>query len=425
MLWKGGGRRVKKPQLLAPAGDFASLDAALNHGADAVYVGVGQFNLRAHAPNFTLGDCRELLERAHSASKEVYYAFNTMPDCAVLSDMESMIRSMAQGGTLPDGFIVSDPGVVTLCREIAAHVPLHLSTQTGTFNERAMRFWREQGIERVVLPRELSIERIAALAAAGIMETEIFIHGAMCVSVSGRCLLGAYLAARHPNLGDCPQPCRWKYRLINVVDMDNGKQAESLVHVEESGKETYFLNSRDLCTLSILPDLINCGVTCFKIEGRNKSAHYVATVVKTYRAAIDRWFDDPSSWQAAPEWVSMLESVEHRPYTTGFYAGEQNLQEPFSSKATSTHRVVGVIKGLLCGGIAVIDVKNRFGSTADLEILPINRKKAPFMVSITGITDICGNPVEYAAPNRLVVAPDLQGLQIGDMLREPSPSTRQ
>lgn len=413
-----GAYTLKKPQLLAPAGDFSSLDAALNHGADAVYVGVGQFNLRAHAPNFTLSDCRELLDRVHSDSKEVYYTFNTMPDCVVLSEMESMVRSMAQDGTLPDGFIVSDPGVVTLCRELAAHVPLHLSTQTGTFNERAMRFWREQGIRRVVLPRELSIKKVAALSEADIMETEIFIHGAMCVSISGRCLLGAYLAARHPNLGDCPQPCRWKYRLTNLVDMDNSMQAESIIHVEESGKETYFLNSRDLCTLSILPDLINCGVTCFKIEGRNKSAHYVATVVKTYRAAIDQWFENPSSWQVAPEWVSMLESVEHRPYTTGFYAGELGLQEPFSSKASSTHQVVGVVKGLLCGGIAVIDVKNRFECHTDLEILPVNRKKAPFIVSITELTDICGNPVEYAASNRLVVAPALQGLQIGDMLRE-------
>ncbi|MBN1577628.1 MAG: U32 family peptidase [Chitinispirillaceae bacterium] len=408
---------MNRPELLAPAGDFASVDAALDHGADAVYAGIGPFNLRAHAPNFTPDDLPELLERIHARQRKLYVAFNIMPDRQRLTAMEKLLRKLAGAGTLPDAFIVSDPGVIQFCKEIALPSSLHLSTQTGTFNERSLAFWKEQGIQRVILPRELPLTQIAGLAASGLLETEAFIHGAMCVSISGRCLMGAYLEGRHPNRGDCPQPCRWKYRITPVSENDDSVSEVKRLDVEENEEGAYLLNSCDLCTIGILPDIIRSGVTALKIEGRNKSAHYVAAVVKTYRAAMDAWFSHPGTYSVAGEWKRLLESIEHRPYTTGFYTGEISMQEVFISKAASATRIVGVVKALLPEGLPVIDVKNSFTIREPLEILPVNQTRMPFPVTVSRLTDLSGNEISRALSNRLVVAHGAACIQTGDILR--------
>lgn len=408
---------MKKPQLLAPAGDFASVDAALNHGADAIYVGIGPFNLRAHAPNFTYSDLPELKERIHSKDRLLYYAFNTMPHNAALDKMEDVLRRLKNEDTLPDALIVSDPGVISLCREITPEVTLHLSTQTGSFNKRALSFWKKAGISRVVLPRELTLAEITELAAENIVETEIFIHGAMCVSISGRCLMGAYLQERHPNRGDCPQPCRWKYRITPFGSDDTPLPDTFSLDAEEQENGTYFLNARDLCTISLLPELIRSGVDSFKIEGRNKSAHYVASVVKAYRTAIDSISDCNAPWQTDPDLQTLLDSVDHRPYTTGFYNNAFALQEVFTSKAASKTRIIGVVKALLPGGQPVIDVKNRFDPTTPVEILPVNQSKKTFSVTFTDVTDLSGNALSHIPSNRLIVVQCPVRLQIGDMLR--------
>lgn len=408
---------MKKPQLLAPAGDFASVDAALNHGADAIYVGIGPFNLRAHAPNFIFSDLPELKERVHGKGRLLYYAFNTMPHNETLNKMANVLRNLKSEETLPDALIVSDPGVICLCRDIIPEVKLHLSTQTGTFNKRALSFWKNAGISRIVLPRELTLPEITELAAENIVETEIFIHGAMCVSISGRCLLGAYLQERHPNRGDCPQPCRWKYRITPFAS-DNTLLPDTFsLDAEEQEKGTYFLNARDLCTISLLPDLLRSGVDSFKIEGRNKSAHYVASVVKAYRTALDSISDVDAPYRTDPDLQLLLDSVDHRPYTTGFYNNSLSLQEVFTSKAASKTRIIGVVKALLPGGNPVIDVKNSFDPKKTVEILPVNQSKKTYRVTFSEVTDLSGNTLDRIPSNRLAVVRSPVRLQTGDMLR--------
>jgi U32 family peptidase len=405
------------PQLLAPAGDFASVEAALDHGADAVYVGIGPFNLRAHAPNFTINDLPELLDKVNSRNRQIYFALNIMPDPRQTDAIESLLRQLRNDTLLPGAFIVSDPGVIHLCKEVLPDTPLHLSTQTGTFNQRSLRFWQEQGIKRAVLPRELSLEQITELAGADILETEIFIHGAMCVSVSGRCLMGAYFSGRHPNRGDCPQPCRWKYR-ISPLSAETGTAIQQpWLDAEEDEKGTYLLNAKDLCTIGLLPDLVRTGVTALKIEGRNKSAHYIAAVVKTYRAALDLCLSRPQEYRVADEWRSLLDTIDHRPYTTGFYGGDMRMQEVFTSKASATTRIVGVVKGHLAGGEPVIDVKNGFSPTETLEVLPVNQNRHPFSLTPEKCTDLSGNELKRIPSNRCIVLLGTPRLQTGDMLR--------
>lgn len=408
---------MKAPELLAPAGSYAIAEMAFDQGADAVYIGVGQLNLRAHSPNFLVEDLPELMETAHLRGKKVYIALNIMPDDPRLELVDDTLHQLIQWKALPDAFIISDPGVLMLCKEITPEVSLHLSTQTGTFNSSSLQFWKNHGVTRAVLPRELSIDQISALNAKNIMETEIFIHGAMCVSISGRCLLGAYFNGRHPNLGDCPQPCRFRYRITPLEPSDND---EISFDAEESEQGLYLLNSKDLCTISILPKIIAAGVSSLKIEGRNKSIHYVASVVKTYREALDRCITNPDDYRVDPKWINELETIEHRPYTTGFYHNELMLQEVFSSKAASNTRVLGVVKGVLDGTLPVIDVKNSFNPADSLEVLSVQRSSSVFTVNFTRFTDLSGNPVEKIPSNRLLIGHGASAkLRPGDMLRKP------
>lgn len=402
-------------ELLAPAGNFSIAQMAFDHGADAVYVGVGQLNLRAHSPNFAVDDLPELLETAAKRSKKVYIALNIMPDDRRLDEVESTLHRIKNLGFLPDAFIISDPGVLLLCKKILPQVALHLSTQTGSCNSLSLQFWKTQGISRVVLPRELNLTQISRLSHLKQVETEIFVHGAMCVSISGRCLLGAYLNGRHPNMGDCPQPCRFQYSISSV---EPSSQDNCSFDAEEDKNGVYLLNSKDLCTLSILPAIIAAGVNSLKIEGRNKSIHYVASVVKTYREALDTCLKDPQNYVVHKEWIDELEKIEHRPYTTGFYGEDSIMQEVFSSKAASNSRVIGIVKGVLEGGIPVIDVKNSFAVSEVLEVLPVKRYSSSYNISFSHFTDLSGNRVQKIPSNRLLCGHGASvRLYPGDMLR--------
>jgi putative protease len=407
---------MRLPELLAPAGTLAIAEAAFINGADAVYIGVGTLNLRAHSPNFLFEDLDELLSLAHTQHKKVYAAFNTMPDESMLEEVRSTIRAFDKLKNRMDALIVSDPGVILLCQEMVPGMSLHLSTQTGTFNTAAMRFWKQQGIERVVLPREMDIEEIIALTSAGILETEIFVHGAMCVSISGRCLMGAYMNGRHPNRGDCSQPCRLKYRITPVEGEDGADKCA--FEAEETEQGVYLLNSKDLCSVDVLPEIVKSGVHSLKIEGRNKSVHYVASVVKVYREALDTYSRNPDNYNVVFSWRDILDSVEHRPYTTGFFKGEYALQEVFTSKATSPTRVIAIVKALLKDGVPILDVKNSFSCEDQLEVLPVARNASPQMIQIDAITDMEGNTLSYAPSNRLVVCQSSYRLRAGDMLRK-------
>jgi U32 family peptidase len=406
---------MKIPELLAPAGSFESAEAAFVHGADAVYVGIGRFNLRAHAPNFTIADFRELMKMARGMQKRVFVALNTMPNDDMIAQLVHELELLQKASIGPDAFIISDPGVLTRCQRYFPQVPLHLSTQTGTFNAESLRFWEQQGISRVILPRELNCEQIRSLAAAKIVDIEVFIHGAMCVSVAGRCLLGAYLSHRHPNQGDCPQPCRFKYRITPV---DDNERVGQLLEVEETKQGVYLLNSKDLCTIAILPEILETGVMSLKIEGRNKSAHYVSTVTKVYREALDSAAANPSKYSVIQTWIDELDAVDHRPYTTGFYGQEYSLQEVFQSKASAEYRLVGVVKDVLPTALPVIDVKNSFLAEEELVVLPVQQKVEPFSIVFSSLSDISGNKLEKATPNRLVVGMSNYRLRPGDMIRK-------
>jgi U32 family peptidase len=403
---------MKKPQLLAPAGTFECAEAAFTHGADAVYVGIGKLNLRAHSPNFSVDDLPELLNMSTKSQKKVYAALNIMPDQSKISIVRETLELIKYNNCPPDAFIISDPGVLLLCKDILPQVELHLSTQTGTFNLLSLQFWKKQGISRAVLPREFSMAQINEVCNAKIMETEIFIHGAMCVSISGRCLLGAYLGERHPNRGDCPQPCRYQYRLSTI-----GSDGPAF-DAEESSEGVYLMNSKDLCSIGIIPQIVSSGVHSLKIEGRNKSAHYVASVVRTYRAALDSYLSDPHDYKVLPEWQQELDALDHRTYTTGFYNGESVLQDTFSSKATPTSKIIGTVKAILPGGLPVIDVKNSFSIDEKLEVVPVTQSVVPFSLIFTKITDLSGNAIDRAPSSRLVVGHSAESLRIGDMLRK-------
>lgn len=406
---------MKQPELLAPAGSFEAAETAFLHGANAVYIGIEKLNLRAHSPNFAIEDIPELLDMAHKCNGKVYAALNLMPDQSTIPAVRELLVKLNEKKSIPDAFIISDPGVLVLCKEILPSAEIHLSTQTGTFNLVSLDFWKKQGVVRAVLPREFTLSQIREASMANIMETEIFIHGAMCVSISGRCLLGAYLGERHPNRGDCPQPCRYRYRLSPA--QSENQNTGIWFDAEESDEGVYLMNSKDLCTIDILPQIIASGVNSLKIEGRNKSVHYVASVVRVYRAAIDSYLNGSDNYRVLPQWRKELDALEHRTYSTGFYNGELLIQDVFSSKASAKSRVIGTIKAILPGGLPVVDVKNSFGSGEELEIIPVQQSLEPYPVQFTKITDLSGNQIERAPSSRLVIGITEKSLRIGDMIR--------
>ena len=406
---------MNKPELLAPIGNYECLEAVINHGADAVYAGIGQFNLRARSSNFTPEEILDVIQFVHGRNKKIYIVLNTMPTDNQLPEIENYISKLSQKRSLPNAFIVSDPGIICLCKKYLKSPILHLSTQTGTFNRYSMEFWVSQGIRRIVLPRELNLNQIREISKIGICETEIFIHGAMCVSISGRCLLGAYLAERHPNQGDCPQPCRYTYD-ISVITDSTGKSKEWFT-AEEDSRGVYLFNSRDLNTLSILPEIIESGVSSLKIEGRNKSVHYVSSVVKIYRAAIDRYFKNPENFVPDDIWFDELNALDHRPYTTGFYKDDYRMQEYSISKEQSKVRLVGMVKAILKEGSAVIDVKNPFSAHEKLHIFPVCKKVDQYDIEFSELKDLNGNILNRALTNHLVKIDPKYNLSIGDIVR--------
>jgi putative protease len=368
------------PELLAPAANVECAVAAFDHGADAIYIGVGPYNLRGRSRSASVEDLAHTLAIASEKGRRVYVALNTMPNDDAIPGIRALLESFAQRSCLPHAFIVSDPGVVSLCRARLPGVALHLSTQTGTFNRESVEFWAGSGIARIVVPRELSLVQIERLCAVRHVEMEAFVHGAMCMSISGRCLLGVYTGRRHPNQGDCPQPCRTLYRVSPLHD--NRTETGEWYDVEESGQEggaverAFLFNSKDLCCLDILDKLVSTGLSSLKIEGRNRSLHYVSSVVKVYRAALDSLVSG-EPYTVSPEWREELDRLDHRPYTTGFYAGEYALQDTAANRPLPQTRVVGVVRELASGRGALVDVKNPFDKGDVLNVLPLNAKKCP------------------------------------------------
>jgi putative protease len=328
---------MKKPELLIPAGNLEKLRTAILYGADAVYIGVNGLSLRAGSAEMTIADLAAGIDEAHAKGVKVYAAANTFARNADLEHAAEIIPKLAAIGI--DAIIISDPGMIRLVRTLTPDLPLHLSTQANTTNTDAARFWRDQGVRRIILARELNLKEIGEIAAAvPEMELEIFIHGAMCMAYSGRCYLSAFRNRRSANEGDCSQPCRWEYLLHESTRPD-----DPLV-LQEDERYSYLLSSKDLCLIEYLPEILASGVTSLKIEGRMKSAYYVAVVTRTYRQALDALMQQKEEYKCRPEWINELTKISNRGYTTGFAFSEGKINETNPEiKYIQTHEPVGVV----------------------------------------------------------------------------------
>jgi len=310
---------MKIPEILAPAGNLEHLKTACLYGADAVYLGVrGGSNLRAGARNFSLEDLKEGVSHAHERGVRVYLTLNTYPHDDQMEDLPAVILHARETGV--DAAIVSDIGVLSLVRELAKGMPVHLSTQANTVNSRAVRAWAGLGVSRVILARELSFQEIRKIRDNSPVELEIFVHGGVCVSVSGRCLISSYLCGRDANQGRCAQPCRWDYALVERT------RRGQYMPVEEQDGYTFLYNAKDLNLLPVLEKVMALRMDGLKIEGRNRTPLYIATVVQTYRKARDAYLDDPGGFAVMPEWLGELEKVSNRGYFTGFFLGKPGAQ---------------------------------------------------------------------------------------------------
>ena len=354
-------RQLQKPELLAPAGNMEKLRMALLYGADAVYLGGKMFGLRAFASNFSTDEMKEAVAFAHSLHKKVYVTVNIFAHNEDISALPEYLRSLQETGA--DALLISDLGVWSVARETVPAMPLHVSTQANTTNWAAVKAWENLGASRVVLARELSFAEMKEIRSKTEVELEAFVHGAMCISYSGRCWLSSYLTGRDGNRGACAQVCRWEFSLTEA----NRPGQRFDVAGDERG--TYIMNSKDLCLLPYLPQLMEAGICSFKIEGRMKSAHYAASVASVYRRAIDACWADPEHYTVQPEWLEELEKVSHRPYTAGFALGKPDAaaQQYETSAYLQTREFTGLVRNWHNGRLTV-EQRNNMKAGETLEV---------------------------------------------------------
>lgn len=383
-----------KVELLAPAGNPEKLEIAIHYGADAVYLAGKDFSLRNLSENFTLEELEKAVRRAHENRVKVYVAVNVFPRTAEEPALRSYLESLRDIG--PDALIVADPGVFMMARRILPGTALHISTQANTTHVGAVRFWKSLGARRINAARELSLEEIRMMTGILGVEIEAFVHGAMCISYSGRCLLSSFIAHRDGNRGVCCQPCRSPFFLIE------GSRPEHPFPIEEDGRGAYILNAKDLCMIDHLPTLIAAGVTSLKIEGRMKGIHYLGTVVRTYRTALDDALNHPANPRTEPEWMKELGHINQRGYCTGFYFGAPSETRPAYEgiQSNAGHPFVGKILEVGRDGRMRLDVRNKIAAGDAVEILLPGQ---PLVTDfIRAMADEFGAPVETAQPNTAV-----------------------
>ncbi|HHX73560.1 MAG TPA: U32 family peptidase [Firmicutes bacterium] len=379
---------MKKPELLAPAGNLEKLKMAVIYGADAVYLGGKNFGMRAAAGNFSTDELREGIDFAHRHGAKVYVTVNIFANNRDVAQLPAYLKSLQELGA--DAVIVADPGVLAIAREAVPGLPCHLSTQANTTNWRSALFWQEAGITRIILARELSLAEIAEIRRRVSVELEVFVHGAMCWAYSGRCYLSLHLAGRSGNRGECAQACRWKYYLLEE------KTPGAYMPVEEDSRGIYILNARDLCLIDYLGRLLAAGVDSFKIEGRMKSVYYVATVTRAYRRALDAYLRDPD-YTTDPALHAELMAISHRPYSAGFLEENPGLSGQVfdSAQQVSSHEFVGVVQSYdPVAKRAVVEMRNRFAVGEKLEVFGPKTDCREFIV--TGLRDADGAPISEA-----------------------------
>ncbi|APG27841.1 peptidase U32 [Syntrophotalea acetylenivorans] len=399
---------MRHPELLAPAGDLEKLEMALAYGADAVYLGGDHFGLRAFAGNFGLAQLKEAKDLVHAAGKKLYLTLNAYLRPAEQAELSHYLEELRALDL--DAYIVADPGVLATVRRVDPGRELHLSTQANTTSGTAAEFWRTAGVRRVNLARELTLEEIRRVRDTTTAELEVFIHGAQCVAYSGRCLLSAALVDRSANSGLCAQSCRWKYALVEET------RPGEYMPVEEDSRGSYILNSKDLCLIDYLPQLVDAGVDSLKIEGRMKGCYYVAAVTRVYRAALDCYLADPASYRCDPSWRQELEKVSHRPYGSGFLTEAGNAQvHSGDSIYRRSHDFVGVVRSVSEDGRGVVEGRNRFFPGEELELIGPGMRQGSFCVG--SLASEKEQPLTVAQPNSQIVMHLPTGTQPGDLLR--------
>ena len=388
---------MKKPELLAPAGNFEKLQYALRYGADAVYCAGKKFGLRAKADNFDEAGLRQAVDYVHSHHKKIYVTLNIIAHNENLEGLPEYVQELSDIGI--DGVIVADPGVFSIIREVAPDLKISVSTQANNTNWRSVAFWHAQGAKRIVLARELGLKEIQEIREKvdPEMEIETFVHGAMCISYSGRCLLSHYMTGRNSNQGDCAHPCRWKYHLIEETRPDEA------FSIEEDATGSFIFNSKDLCLINEIPDLMSAGVDSFKIEGRMKSLYYVATVVSTYRNVIDYCYDHPETTELDATYYNELTKVSHRNYTTGFFSGKTTAadQNYGTGSYTRHYDFVGLVQAYDPEtGMAVIEQRNKISLGDDIEVMIPG--KGYFQQKVTTMTDKSGETIESTPHPKMI-----------------------
>lgn len=391
--------KKRKPELLAPAGSLEVLKTAIAYGADAVYIGGNQYGLRAKAKNFSMEDMAEGIKYAHKHNVKVYVTANIIAHNEDLIGLEKYFKELEE--LRADAVIVADPGILSILKETVPDMPIHLSTQANNTNYKGVLFWYKQGVERVVLARELSLKEIAEIRSKLPLDLslEAFVHGAMCISYSGRCLLSNYMTGRDANKGDCAQACRWKYHLV-----EESRPGEYMP-VYEDEKGTYIYNSKDLCMIDSIPQLIQAGIDSFKIEGRMKTSFYVGSVVKAYREAIDDYIKDEELYNSKINYyIEEVTKFSHRDYTKGFY-----YEKPLSSEQIYTHS--SYIRGYSYAGrvidydlasqIATIEQRSKFSVGEEIEFMPFCEPS--FTQKIDKLWDEEGNEIESAPHPKQIV----------------------
>lgn len=407
---------MNKPELLAPGGSLEKLKVAILYGADAVYVGGEAFSLRVAAENFSFEEMIEGIRFAHDRGKKVYLTANILPHNRDIKEFEEYIKMIAPLGF--DAVLVADPGMLQIVKENAPDLPIHISTQANNVNYKSAEFWYNQGAKRVVLAREMSMDEIREIRenTPRELELEAFVHGAMCVSYSGRCLLSNYLTARDANQGACAHPCRWNYSLVEET------RPGEYMPVVENERGTFIFNSKDLCMIEHIPEIVKSGISSLKLEGRVKTSYYVATIVKAYREEIDRYFADPENYTFDKSQIDEICKVSHRPYSKGFYFGKPNEESQVytSSSYIRDYDLIGIVTDYdEETKIATISQRNRFFVGDEIEIMQPG--KPFFKQKVTYMENDKGESIDVAPHAQMIVKLPVDEPVVKDaMLRKKS-----
>ena len=404
---------MKKPELLVPASSLEVLKTAVRYGADAVYIGGEVFGLRAKAKNFSLEEMKEGVEFAHRYNVKVYVTANILAHNSDIEPVKAYFNDLKK--VKPDALIIADPAIFTIAKEMLPDMELHISTQANNTNYGTYNFWHSLGAKRVVSARELSISEIKDIRnhIPDDLEIETFVHGAMCISYSGRCLLSSFMAGRDANKGACTHPCRWKYAVVEE------SRPGQYMPVEENERGTYIFNSKDLCMIEHIPELIDAGIDSFKIEGRMKTALYVGTVARTYRMAIDDYFENPKKYEEnIPKYKTLISQCTYRQYTTGFFFGkpDETTQIYDCNVYERDYVYLGISGEPLEDGSFVIEQKNKFCVGDKIEIMKADGRDIE--ANVISITDQDGVAMESCPhPKQIITIKLDQVPEAGDILR--------